>query len=109
MKILVVIHKKTYSSGSWHWCYDVLYKPSFFDKLFGRKPFMDELEYECPECPYVAELVASGWKYFISGDTAHIPEALEAMGLKDEHDLEGLVKWLKNRYHDAMIIKVGEH
>jgi len=104
MKVLIVVRKKVWRDGSYHWNYDILYKPSLIDRLLRRKLKPHELEYEYPESPHIREFVREGWKYFISGDTFHTSYVLATMGLKDERDYEGLVNWLKKRFPKAKIV-----
>jgi len=101
MIYLVLVHK-----GNGCLNYDVFYKKSLTDKLLKKElPQYEktEIEYRIYECPFVQEYIKEGWGYLFSGDTAHIPERLKEMGLKNEYDKEGLRRYLRKRFPDAMI------
>jgi len=103
MKVLIVIHP----SHRNHWCYDIFYREKgLLDKITRarKKLTKDCLEYDMPECPYVWKYSKLGWEYFISGDTAHLQEHLEEMGIKGEDDLDGLINYLKKRFPNAEVI-----
>jgi len=99
MKYLIVVHRHRLR----HWNYDILYKPSLLDRLRGREPNDWGCQYETC-CPYAMRYEMRGWKYLCSGDTAHIESVLKDMGLRDEYDLEGLLRWLKRLYPGATIV-----
>jgi len=101
MIYLVLVHK-----GYNCLDYDVFYKEDLLDGPYEREVpdyKKTEIEYEVYECPFVQEYIKEGWEYLFSGDTAHIPERLKEMGLKNEYDKEGLRRYLRKRFPDAII------
>ena len=101
MIYLVLVHE-----GNGCLNYDVFYKKDLLEGSHGKvAPYYKktEIEYEVPECLYVKEYTKLGWIYLFSGDTAHIPEILKEMGLNDEYDVEGLRRYLRRRFPDAII------
>jgi len=72
-------------------------------KLGGSFP---EYDFKCPLAKPWRE---KGWNLLCSGDTDHGRDVLEAMGLTDENDLEGLVKYLKSKFKvDKVLIMNDE-
>ena len=101
MIYLVLVHK-----GNGCLNYDVFYKEDLLEGSHEKEMQgyeKTEIEYEVHECPYVKEYIKQGWEYLFSGDTAHLPKILKEMGLNDEYDVEGLRRYLRKRFPDAII------
>ena len=105
MKVLIVVHPNDFGDDTTrYWCYDILYKEGVTDKILSGKLTTDYLEYEMGGCPYAWKYRKLGWKYLISGDTAHTQELLERRGMKGRDDLDGLINYLKKRFPNAEVI-----
>ena len=97
-----MIHRRRSLEGEvgWWLCYDIFYKKSFWDRLRRPRILVEDFEYRAEECPYVEDVLSSGegWEYLCSGDTLHTEHVLSLMGLRDEKDLEGLKRFLEERF-----------
>ena len=87
-KIAVVHPHKTW------WCWDLLYKQNWLDRLLKRKPRSSLMDYGDVCCPVAEEWEARGFKCFCSGDTEHTELYLRDLGLDPENPHASLIKRL---------------
>jgi len=99
MKKIAIIHRCGWiHKRGWSWLgYDLFYKPNILERLLGWEPeWASPYDYRMAGCPYVRRFLKENpdFIYFSSGDTGHIKEVLKELGLKNEKDVDGLVRML---------------